>query len=106
GIAGGKRREYEEAICRNAEEHIDLLAFEIGAELQIVMAVRHCDGIGALVVILMSVLRAGDGVTERCVTAHDQKGDALIQRQCGLVVEAEAAARGMVDGLSVEERVP
>ena len=80
-------------------------AVEIGAEFEIVPAAGHGDRVRSLIVVLISVLRTGDRISERCVAADDQIGNALVQSQRGLVIETEAAAGSVIGGLAVQKHI-
>jgi hypothetical protein len=43
GIAGRKWREHEESVGGDSQQHVDLLAIQVGAQLQVMPAARHGD---------------------------------------------------------------
>ena len=63
-IAGGERREHEETVGGNTEQHVDLLAVDIESEFQIVPAARHGERVRSLVIVLMSVLWTGNRISD------------------------------------------
>src|ERR1035438_370113 len=105
GIAGGERGEHEEAVSRDSESGIDLLAGKIGAELEVVPAARHSYRVRSLEVVLISVLRAGNWIAERRIAAHDQIRNALVQREGRLVLKPEVARRRVIHRLSSQEHI-
>ncbi len=56
-------------------------------------------------VVLISVLRAGNRIAERRIAAHDQIRNALVQREGGLVLKSEVAARRVIHRLSGQEDI-
>src|SRR6202030_2167322 len=105
GIAGGEGREHEEGVGGDSEQDVDLLASDIEAEFEIVPAASHGHGVRSLEVILISVLRAGDRIAQRCVAADDQIRNALVQSERGLVLESEIAAGRVIGRLSSQEHI-
>src|SRR5580704_9422113 len=99
GIAGREGSEHEEAVGGDSEEDVDLLPVELGAEFEIVAAAGHGDGVRPLIVVLIRILRAGNRISERGVTADDQIRNAFVESQSGRIIETETAARSVIDGL-------
>src|SRR6185312_10380766 len=99
GIADRKGSEHEEPVGGDAVQHVDLLAFEVSAQLHVVPPTGSRDGIRALISVLPGILRACKGIAERCIAAHDQIGSSLVQSESRLIAEAESAAGRVVRGL-------
>lgn len=90
-VAGGKGRKDKEPIGGDTQQYIDLLAIEFGTELEIVLAARPGKRVVALIVVLIRVLRTGDGITDISVSADDEVGIAEFGRERWLVGETKIA---------------
>src|ERR1700689_1429299 len=104
-ICDRERLEYEEAVGRDALQHIDLLALVSAAEFQLVLAAHPGQRSRQVVDIFIGVARAGDRITHLGIAVYLNKWWSGRDLQTRGVFKSKICGRLMVLTLAEEELV-
>lgn len=102
---GGKRREHEKAVGRNAVADVDLGAPEVAAGLDGVGAPHQRQSPVNLVVVLRAVARTRDRVSNAGIPVHDEvrRPEGRLERV--VVLKTQRPRRGVVEALVEQELI-